>query len=139
MLLLGEPVKVSAQATVAGTGVDEQVAVSMAFADGAVASAYASYVAASPVEAHVIGSEARVHVPSPMHHPQHLDVIRGGELTRVSLPHEGSGYEFEVAEVHRALQAGETESPRRPPADTIAVMRVLDDVRSRIGLAYPGE
>jgi predicted dehydrogenase len=139
MMLLGEPAAVSAQAAMAGSGVDEQVAVTMGFPGGEVASAYASYVAASPIEAHVIGTEARVHLPSPMHHPQHLDVIRDGELTRISLPYEGTGYEFEVAEVHRALRAGETESPRRPLADTLAVMRVLDEVRSQIGVHYPGE
>ncbi len=121
------------------TGVDELVAVTMGFGGGAVASAFASYVAASPIEAHVIGSEAQIHLPAPMHHPRHLDVIRNGEVTRIAMPYEGSGYEFEVAEVHRALGAGETESPRRPLEDTLAVMRVLDDVRSGIGLVYPGE
>ena len=139
MLLLGHPTEVSARATMSSAGVDEQVVVTLGFAGGAVASLYASYVAASPIEAHILGSDARVHVHAPMHHPRRFDVIRDGDVEAVPVPYQGAGYQFEVAEVHRALGAGETESPTRPLDETLAVMRVLDEARAQIGLTYPGE
>ena len=139
MLLLGHPTGVSARATMSPHGVDEQVAVTLEFAEGAVASLYASYVAAAPIEAHIIGSDARIHVHAPMHHPRRFDVIRDGEEEPVQVPYDGIGYQFEVAEVHRALAAGETEGPKRPLDETLAVMRVLDDARAQFGLVYPGE
>ncbi len=140
MLLLGEPVAVSAQAGIGASGVDEQVAASLRFSDGAVASLYASFVADSATEAHVVGTEARVWVRSRFHNSERLDVVGAdGSTTTHEYPKGGSGYRFEVAEVHRALEAGETESPMRTLDDSMAVMRVLDAIRSQIGVAYPGE
>ena len=139
MLLLGRPTAVSAQATMSESGVDEQVAVTLEFDGGALASLFASYVAASPIEAHVVGSQGRLHLHAPMHHPQRFDVIRADGIDSVHVPYDGVGYQFEVAEVHRALAAGETESPKRPLGETLAVMHVLDEARAQIGLVYPGE
>lgn len=139
MLLLGVPDRVEATATIASTGVDEQVAATMGFADGALATAVASFTAASPLEAHIVGSNGRVHIRSPFHHPRQLDIHTDGGVETRHLPYEGNGYRYEVAEVHRALAAGDRESGKRPLADTVAVMRVLDTIRSRIGIVYPGE
>ena len=140
MLLLGEPAAISAQASIGTSGVDEQVVASMVFPGGQVGSIYASFLADSPVEAHVVGTEGRAWVRSRFHNSERLDVVApDGSVTVHEHPRNGSGYRFEVAEVHRALRAGETESPLRTPADTLAVMRVLDDVRDQIGVRYPAE
>ena len=140
MLLLGEPDSLGASATIGTTGVDEQVSVSMSFPGGAISSAYASFLADSPTEAQVVGTEGRVRVHSRFHNPERLDVIGAdGGVREIHLPMNGSGYRFEVAEVHRAMLAGETESPMRTLDDSLAVMRVLDDVRDAIGVRYPGE
>jgi len=140
MILLGEPASISGSASIGTSGVDEQVAVSMAFPGGAIASAYASFLADSPTEAHVVGTEGRIWVRSRFHNPERLDLVGAdGAVRTIDRPKNGSGYRFEVAEVHRALQADETESPMRTLDDSLAVMRVLDAVRSEIGLRYPGE
>lgn len=140
MLLLGEPDSLGASATIGTTGVDEQITVSMSFPGGAISSAYASFLADSPTEADVVGTEGRVRVHSRFHNPERLDVIGAdGGIRGIHLPMNGSGYRFEVAEVHRAMLAGETESPMRTLEDSLAVMRVLDGVRDVIGLRYPGE
>ncbi len=140
MLLLGEPESVAARAALGDSGVDEQVAVAMAFPGGAVASLFASYVVESPVEAHVVGTGARVRVRSRFHNSEQLDVVGVDGATRtMHLPKGGNGYRFEVAEVHRALTAGEIESPMRTLDDSLAVMAVLDTVRGQIGVVYPGE
>jgi predicted dehydrogenase len=140
MLLLGEPASLGASATIGTTGVDEQVSVSMSFPGGAISSAYASFLADSPTEADVVGTEGRIRVHPRFHNPERLDVIGAdGGMREIHLPMNGSGYRFEVAEVHRAMLAGETESPMRTLDDSLAVMRVLDDVRDAIGLRYPVE
>jgi predicted dehydrogenase len=140
MLLLGEPTSVAASASIGATGVDEQVVVSMAFPGAAVSSAYASFLAESPTEAHVIGTEGRVWVHPRFHNSERLDVVApDGSVRAINRPKNGNGYRFEVAEVHRALLAGESESPMRTLDDTMSVMRVLDTVRAEIGVRYPGE
>ena len=87
-----------------------------------------------------MGTEGRVWVRSRFHNSERLDVVApDGSVTTRRLPKNGNGYRFEVAEVHRALLAGETESPMRTLADSLAVMRVLDRIRHQIGVRYPGE
>jgi hypothetical protein len=44
-----------------------------------------------------------------------------------------------VEEVHRCLQEGLTESPKMPLDDTLTVMDVLDRIRTKVGLTFPGE
>ncbi|MBT8216422.1 MAG: Gfo/Idh/MocA family oxidoreductase [Acidimicrobiia bacterium] len=139
-LVLGEPSTVKAQARIGASGVDEQVATVLGFPDGSVATGYASFVAASPMEGRVVGTDGYVRVHAPFHNPDRFDVVGlDGATTINEVPHGDTGYRFEIAEVHRALRAGETESPRRPLADTLAIMKILDEVRRQIGVEYPGE
>lgn len=139
MMLLGNPDTVAGTAAMTESGVDGQVIATLGYGGGALATAFASFRAASPIEAHIVGSAGRVRLRSPFHHSQQLDVSTDAGMHEVPVAYEGNGYQYEVAEVHRALAAGEFESPKRPLADTIAVMDVLDRVRAEIGLAYPGE
>jgi predicted dehydrogenase len=140
MLVLGEPVTISAQASIGASGVDEQVTASLAFPGGAVASIYASFLADSPTEAHVVGTEARAWVRSRFHNSEQLDVVSpGGSVRSYAYPKNGSGYRFEVSEVQRCLIADETESPMRTLEDSLTVMRVLDAIRAQVGVRYPGE
>ncbi len=140
MLILGEPDRVSASAAMAESGVDEQVAAALTFPGGGVAAMYASYMAESPMEAQIVGTNGRARIHPRFHQPERIDVISpDGSVATIDRPLNGSGYRFEVAEVHRALAAGETESPMRPLDDSLAVMRVLDAIRAEIGVVYPGE
>ena len=46
---------------------------------------------------------------------------------------------FEAAEAARCIAEGRAESPLRPLADSVATLRVMDGIRSRCGIAFPGE
>ena len=48
----------------------------------------------------------------------------------------GRGYGNEIAEVVRCLRAGLRESPLVPHAQTLALMRQMDDIRAQIGVRY---
>ncbi|MBP5230864.1 MAG: gfo/Idh/MocA family oxidoreductase, partial [Clostridia bacterium] len=48
-------------------------------------------------------------------------------------------YAHEFDTVADEIRAGRTESAYVRPADTIAVMRLLDDCRKQLGLVYPFE
>ncbi|MBT8211957.1 MAG: gfo/Idh/MocA family oxidoreductase, partial [Acidimicrobiia bacterium] len=61
----------------------------------------------------------------------------GDELLSANAAYKGSGYRFEVEEVHRCLDEGLIESPKRPWADTLAVMETMDEIRSQIGVVFP--
>jgi predicted dehydrogenase len=57
----------------------------------------------------------------------------------ISLPHDGNGYNYEAAEVNRALREGRLESPRMPLDESLDIMRTMDAIRAPWGLKYPGE
>jgi predicted dehydrogenase len=48
----------------------------------------------------------------------------------------GRGYGNEIAEVGRCLRAGLRESPLVPHAQTLALLRLMDDVRRQVGVVY---
>ena len=60
----------------------------------------------------------------------------GQEPEKFEFPFEGSGYQFEAAEVQRCIRAGEIESPLMPHATTLEIMTLLDAIREEIGVVY---
>lgn len=57
----------------------------------------------------------------------------------VECPFDPDGLQYEIAEVHRCLTEGLTESPTMPLAETVRLAEAMDDIRAQIGMAYPGE
>ena len=55
------------------------------------------------------------------------------------MPLAGNGYRYEAQEVARCLDEGLRESPTMPLDETVALMRILDEIRIQIGLQYPME
>ena len=57
----------------------------------------------------------------------------------VHLPYDGNGYQFEAQEVVDCLLDGKTESEVMPYADSLSLMRAMDQIRQQWGLIYPAE
>lgn len=138
--LLGEPQDVQAIAQLGPDGVDEQVAASMRHDDG-VSGWLATFMADTGIEATVAGPDGSLRLHSEFHHASHVSLRRGrGHVVEtVEVPGAELGYQHEVREVARCLDAGLVESPRMTWAFTLTVMHWLDEIRRRIGVTYPGE
>jgi predicted dehydrogenase len=65
-----------------------------------------------------------------------LGLVKGGRRDLV-IPHVGNGYQYQAAEAMRCLRAGLLESPVMPLDQSIAILDVLDEVRSRWGNPGP--
>ncbi|WP_019678388.1 Gfo/Idh/MocA family protein [Ruminococcus flavefaciens] len=63
----------------------------------------------------------------------------GKEMEKYVFKDEINGYEYEMEEVHRCLEAGLTESPLVPHGDTIAVMKLMDECRAQWDMKFPNE
>ncbi|MFI6208096.1 Gfo/Idh/MocA family protein [Streptomyces sp. NPDC051041] len=140
-LLLGTPDTVTAHARLSPQGVDAQTGVLLGYPDGAMAVLSCSLLARDEHRAAVYGTAGRIEIPADFFNPRSFVLHRDGHepQTVTAPPQEGNGYGHQAREVMRCLRAGLTESPLVPLADTIAVMEVLDAVRERIGVRYPGE
>ncbi len=136
-VMLGAPDDVTAWARLTPEGVDENTAIILGYANGALASLTCSMVGDTPHTATVTGTLGRIEVPRDLYRPTGFTLVRGGGVPEfVATPFDGWGYHFEAAEVHRCLREGLAESPVIPLAETLAVMSTLDAVRERIGVRY---
>jgi predicted dehydrogenase len=139
-LVLGPIQSLAAGGVIGSTGVDEQVAAVLRHERGGLGVIQAAISVPLACTARVSGSDGWIDLPAFMHCPTSLTVTAGVSPPEVvDASFEGDGFEFEIAEVHRCLAAGLTESPTMPWAETLALAEAMDTVRAQIGLTYPGE
>lgn len=137
--ILGKPTQVHAFITAYETGVDEQCAMTMKFAGGALAVLSSTFAVDTPVEAVIAGTEGRIVMRNRFHNATGIVelVIGRDEVQPIDVHHEeGFGYQFEVRHVNDCLRKGLTESPVMAHADTLMLMETLDRIRKTCDVRY---
>ena len=136
-LFLGEPEQVEAVAAMAPSGIDLNISLSLGYANGAVASLSSTMTSWSPRTASIATERGRVDLAEPFHHPKQATWVSDGKSETITEEEViGTGLANEALEVIRCLRSGETESPLVPLEETLALMRLMDRIRERIGLEY---
>lgn len=141
--LFGQPEQVVGTAAIDERGVDESAALALTFGAGQVASLSCSQVSWGDCRASVAGTGGRLDVAARMNAPPH--VTRYGPdwpppvIETVAEPIIGTGLAHEAVEVARCLRSGETESPRLPLDDSLAIARLLDRARAACGVRLPAD
>jgi predicted dehydrogenase len=139
-LVLGPIAQVAGSGVLGATGVDEQVAAVLRHERGGLGVVQAAITVPLACTARISGSDGWIDLPAFMHCPTSFTVTAGvSQPEVVDASFDGDGFEFEIAEVHRCLARGLTESPTMPLAETLALAGTMDAVRAQIGLTYPGE
>ncbi|RLV47573.1 gfo/Idh/MocA family oxidoreductase [Nocardioides mangrovicus] len=145
-LFLGEPEQLGATAVLDEHGIDLNTAIVGRYPGGAVAALTTTMTGHSPRTATIATDLGLLEFPGPFHHPSQViwTSYEGGrpqQPVKIDPPQPvvGAGYGNEAREVVRCLRAGELESPMVPHAQTLAVMRQLDELRGQLGIVYPGE
>jgi predicted dehydrogenase len=150
-LLLGEAEELTAAAVLSETGIDLDIAIAGRYAGGAIATMVASMTSWSSRRAEIATDLGRL-VLEDFHHPSHAtytptatggsnDFTEPGQPLRIEgrEPVIGRGYGNEAVEFQRCLAEGLLESPLVPHAQTLTIMRQMDDVRAQVGVRYPGD
>jgi predicted dehydrogenase len=136
-LIMGAPATVQAWAHLTPERVDENTGVLLGYQQGAVAALTCSINGASRNAASITGTDGRIDLPVEFYAPREFTLHRPGRAAETfEFPFEGSGYQFEAAEVQRCLLAGEPESPLMTHATTLEIMTLLDTIRDEIGVVY---
>ena len=135
---LGAPDTVTAVATPAPNGINGQLSVALATPAGGTAALQCTVLADTPVTASIAGGDGRVEIGRFFYRPGPFTVrLRSGETLHWDEPAVDHGaLHFEAAEVARRVTAGDTGSPLRPWADTVATLEVMDRVRAATGLDF---
>jgi predicted dehydrogenase len=139
--LFGPPKQVRAMATMTATGVDRQVGVLLEHDDGRQAVVQAALDTAGPNRAVVLGTAGRIEIDPIWYQATSFSVfdVAGAVRERYVSTVSGRGMQYQALEAERCIQAGLTSSELLPPAESVAIMGTLDEVRVHIGLRYPDE
>ena len=138
LLVLGPIRSIAAGGVIGSTDVDETVAAVLGHEAGGTGVVKASIRTNLSCTARIAGTEGSIDIPAFMHCPMSF-TVRAPAAEVVECPFEPDGLQYEIAEVHRCLAEGRTESPTMPLGDTLALATAMDEIRAQIGMAYPGE
>ena len=119
-------------------GMDMQECISLTFANGRMANLQAGALCLNDRQGIINGTEGYIRVDN-VNCPELIEVYRNYELVeRIAKPADMvTGYEYQVMECRRCIEAGLNESPLMPHAETISIMQQMDNLRKQWGVTYP--
>lgn len=120
------------------SGMDMHECISLSFADGKMANLQAGALCLNDRQGIINGTEGYIRVDN-INCPEVIEVYRNYELVaRYEKPAEMvNGYEYQVYESRRCIEAGLIESPMMPHEETISIMKQMDQLRKEWGVVYP--
>ncbi len=120
------------------TQVDMMEAISLSYRDGKMANLQAGALTLNDRQGIISGTEGYIRVDN-VNCPECIEVYRDYQLVeRIDKPSTMiNGYEYEIIECKRCLEAGLIESPLMPHKETIAIMQQMDELRAQWGVTYP--
>ena len=143
-MVLGNGIRrIAASMVAAPTGVDGQDSVMIEYESGQMASLFSTMYAMTDREGQILGTRGFVTVEN-INNPQVIRVYASDGLTReltreIAVPEQISGYEYELLSCKRAIEAGALECPEMPHAETLELMRQIDEIRRQFGVVFPFE
>lgn len=139
MIFGTEPEKIWSTAHIGETGVDEQFSVILSYESGKTASLNGAIRLGLTNEAYIYGTNGYIHIPSFLNATSASLHVDGEEPVVVTDDRQEKGYSFEAYEVGQCLLEGRLESDVMPLDESLAIMRLLDQIREQWGLKYPSE
>lgn len=138
MYLGSDIVKTVTNCQLGTTGMDMQESISLSYADGKMANLQTGALCLNDRQGVISGTEGYIRVDN-VNCPERVEVYRNYALVETyEKPSDMiSGYEYQVMESRRCIEAGLLESPVMPHEETLAVMQQMDTLRKEWGVKYP--
>jgi len=134
------PVSFEAEAELSASGVDSYLSLTAEFTGGGSAYLRSALNADLSSTARVVGSAGVVEIPEFWRAERMVfDPVEGGRAEEVLEPHDINGFEYQILEAARCLEAGRSESAVVPWAWSLAMAELTDEIRARIGVVYPSD
>lgn len=139
-MVLGVPQSITSSAVFTDKGVDAQTSMILDYANGAQAVLNTSMIVQTPCTAVIAGLNGYLEVNRTFYNPTSMRLtLFDGTVTEYSSDYKGHGLREQAVEFARVVKSGAKESPILRWQDSIAIMEMMDTVRSHIGLTYPCE
>ena len=125
---------------VGASGVEERVAMMLAWPGGAVGQFVCGFDGRAPNDMVLLGERGHITLHGPFWECTHASLSCPGEPVRHwQQPFRINGFEYEIEEALRCIADGCVESPAVPHADTVATLRLVDRMRRDLGVRFPFE
>lgn len=132
VMMCGDPVEIQTMATLGATGVDEECAILLRHAGGELSVLSASFRVDTPREAHILGTGGSITICCPWWGATRIVLqTNGGRPEQIDLPGRGGGYAHEAEAFMDVIRSGAAESEVMPLAESLKIMRLMDEIRAR--------
>ena len=120
------------------TGMDMHECISLSYADGKMANLQSGALCLNDRQGIISGVDGYIRVDN-VNCPELVEVYRNYELvaTYKKPADMVTGYEYQVFECKRCIEQGLLESPMMPHAETLSIMKQMDELRKEWGVRYP--
>ena len=105
--------------------------------DDAQAILYSSFMSESEMIACISGSEGEIYISNRWHQAQDYTLVKNGEEQKYDVPTTGMGFSHEIIECHNCIRNHQIESKLWSHQNSLDLISILDEVRSKVGLVYP--
>lgn len=114
---------------------DERLNVLLSYKSGAIARVSSAITLEKPSDAYIYGTKGYIYVPT-FFGASEFDVVVGGNKENYSVPFKGNGFEEEIEECNRCILAGKKQSDIMSLNQSGIMMKLMDDIRKKIGVVY---
>jgi predicted dehydrogenase len=137
-MILGMPKEIIAKSNFHELGADLQTSMILQY-DNAQAVLHSGLVCTANMEAMISGTKGRITLGSIWHMAQSYTLSKDNFETKYNLPTKGVGYTYEIEECHQCIKNHQIESRLWSHQNSLELIKLLDDVRNKIGLVFPSE
>ena len=137
-MVLGDKVKDVKATAIFQNGVDILDSIAMVFEGDRMATLQCGAREISDRMGSIFGTRGYMQVQN-INNPEKITVFdtEHKEVASYVVPEQISGYEYEVESCMKAIQEGKPECPEMPHAETIRIMKILDDIRKSWNYEIP--
>lgn len=136
-LILGTPSKIIANSTFNKDKIDLQTSAIFHYDNGAQAVLNTTMINSTPCRAIISGDRGRLEINPIFYTPSSFTVtLNNGKSENYRSQYQGHGLREQAKEFARCVKVGLTESPLNSHKESLAVMKLMDHIRKKIGLKF---
>jgi predicted dehydrogenase len=133
------PERITADAFIGPTGVDELVNVGLDYGSGRSARFMSTLLSRPFTALQIWGTIGNIITEAPFNSSEKVTLFNDSGETVFEQKHRINGFEYQIEEAQRCIEAGLIESPLMTNKDSLDDLYIMDEVRKQIGLRYPFE
>ena len=139
-MVMGEPpVSFSSRVHLNEYGTDDFSTILLEYPGGRTAGVTTSIGMDIPREAAVFGTKGSITLPDFQKAEKMTVRLYGGESYDVEIPFDINGFEYQIREASRCAAAGQSTSQILKAEDSLAILKLMDDIRESWGLKFAFE